>query len=403
MNMRVVSDVNDSLYAKSSDLMLQWDFERNVVDPSQIYPNYSKKVWWLCEKGHSWKATPNKRYGKGTGCPYCSNRSILKGYNDLATLHPELVEEWDFNQNNVSPSELSCGSHKIVYWKCKSNHSWKTSVECRVFGKTGCPYCNGKYAIRGQNDCATLYPSLLEEWDMNRNNLDLFDIKPGDDRKYWWICNKGHHYKASPNHRTRGRSCPYCAGKKVLSGFNDLMSQYPKIASEWDYDKNDISPDAITAHSNKVVWWKCDRNHSWKTKVNMRISNHTGCPICNNSHGENAIQDYLEHHNIRYIPQYIFNDRYIIKGHYLKDDFALLDKDGNVVATIEYHGIQHYEPVDFYGGLIKFEQMKKLDNYKSKYLSDRKIMQIVIPYTDYNNIDVILDKSLYGIADKISK
>ena len=58
------------------------------------------------------EASPNNRK-KGVGCPCCSGRVPKSGVNDLATLHPELLKEWDYQKNaDLEPSKLLPGSGK---------------------------------------------------------------------------------------------------------------------------------------------------------------------------------------------------------------------------------------------------------------------------------------------------
>ena len=67
-------------------------------------------------------------------------------------------------------------------------------------------------------------PDLVKEWDYDKNApLTPDNIARAAKKKVWWKCAKGHSWEASINNRTsNGRGCPYCAGKKVLCGFNDL-------------------------------------------------------------------------------------------------------------------------------------------------------------------------------------
>ena len=69
-------------------------------------------VWWRCEKGHEWQARLFWRTKMGNGCPYCCNQKILTGYNDLATIAPELVQEWDFDKNDKTPYEVAPNTTK---------------------------------------------------------------------------------------------------------------------------------------------------------------------------------------------------------------------------------------------------------------------------------------------------
>ena len=67
----------------------------------------------------------------------------------------------------------------------------------------------------------------------------------------------------------------------MLVGVNDLATTCPEIALEWDYDKNiGCTPEGVTKGSNRIVWWKCGKGHSWKAMVNKRVSRNSMCPYC---------------------------------------------------------------------------------------------------------------------------
>lgn len=68
---------------------------------------------------------------------------VITGVNDLATTHPDLVKEWDYEKNDLKPTDVTAGSAKKVWWKCQNGHSWQASVVNRAKG-TGCPFCSGK-------------------------------------------------------------------------------------------------------------------------------------------------------------------------------------------------------------------------------------------------------------------
>ena len=77
-----------------------------------------------------------------------------------------------------------------------------------------------------------------------------------------------------------GRNCPYCSNQKILKGSNDLVTVNPKLASEWNYEKNgDLIPEDFFANSSKKVWWKCSKGHEWQATINNR-NNGRGCPYC---------------------------------------------------------------------------------------------------------------------------
>ncbi len=77
----------------------------------------------------------------GNGCPFCSGKRVLKGFNDLATTNPVLAKEWDFVKNEKTPSEVTAGVSYKAFWKCKTcGYSWQAAVYSRSSGN-GCPKC----------------------------------------------------------------------------------------------------------------------------------------------------------------------------------------------------------------------------------------------------------------------
>ena len=114
---------------------------------------------------------------------------------------------------------------------------------------------------------------LRKEWDFVRNTLDINRVTDGSNKKVWWKCNKGHSWEASVKSRTAGRGCPYCAGKKVIEGVNDLATIYPEIAKEWDYERNSsIKPEDVLPRSHKKVWWIIDGKSKIEAIANRTIN-----------------------------------------------------------------------------------------------------------------------------------
>lgn len=269
-----------SLLAVYPALAAEWDQERNKeLTAADVLPQSDKKVWWKCKNGHEWQATVSSRSG-GNGCPYCGNKIVLKGYNDLATVHPELLPEWD-RTNPLMPDEVLPGSDKVVKWICSKGHHWEASIAHRVHG-TGCPYCSNRVISKGENDLKTKYPNLATEWNYEKN-CDLLpdNVTPGSNRKVWWKCKKGHEWQAIINSRVKGRDCPYCAGVKPIKGTNDLATLRPDLMEEWDFDKNgSIDPTDMMPGSRAIVWWKCKKcGHKWQATIGSR-SQGRGCPKC---------------------------------------------------------------------------------------------------------------------------
>ncbi len=202
--------------------------------------------------------------------------------NSLAVKNPLLASEWHPTRNGyVTPEMVSYASGKKVWWLGKCGHEWSAVIANRIAGN-GCPICANKEVLEGYNDLVTTHPQLAQEWDYTKNgSLSPKAFTFGSDKKVWWLCSQGHSYQATISNRYFGKNCPYCSNTKVLKGYNDLASQYPEIASEWDYSKNAEAPDAVMSGSNKNVWWKCKKcGHEWVTNPNHRVFRQSGCPAC---------------------------------------------------------------------------------------------------------------------------
>ena len=65
---------------------------------------------------------------------------------------------------------------------------------------------------------------------------------------------------------------------------------------------------------------------------------------------------------------------------------------------IEYDGRQHFEPVNFGGGLQEtkdnFQLTNRHDKIKTQYCIDNNIKLLRIPYTELKNITTILKENL---------
>ncbi len=418
----LISGKND-LQTLFPEIAKKWNYELNKEKPDKIFPHSSKKAWWICskDKRHIFQAKICHVTEGRIICPICGNQKIIVGINDLATTNPELLKEWDYAKNKVTPQQLTYGVNKKVWWKCGSGHEWQATVSSRTGSmKCGCPYCKNELKVSIPEKTLSYYLSkhfrieeskhfdwlnkmeidiyipqlnlgieydgrqwhkniyrdlkkdklclnnnlklirireegcpeyetssylisvkntknsvqqlkeivkktfdfinsefntninpipnidndyseilnrtltiskqnsiannvLISEWNYEKNNTNPEYISLGSNKKVWWKCNSGHEWQAIVSSRTGNMKCgcPYCAGQKVLPGYNDLQTLYPKIAEEWNYQKNiDITPNQIRPQSNKVYWWKCKKcGHEWQTSPCYRFKG-TNCPKC---------------------------------------------------------------------------------------------------------------------------
>ncbi len=243
-----------------------------LKDPSlatSLTASSSKKTTWLCGKGHEYEASVGQRRSNGSGCPFCSGHRVLPGFNDLATTHPEVAAQL---KDQSLTTSLTAGSNKKVFWVCAEGHEWKATVFSRSKG-SGCPFCSGRLAIPGETDLATLNPELAAQL---KDPSLATSLTVSTSKKSIWLCDKGHEYEAPVSHRTRGNGCPFCAGQKVLPGYNDLATLNPGLAAQL---KDPSLATTLTANSGKKPTWLCEEGHEWEATVNSRKRGNA-CPFC---------------------------------------------------------------------------------------------------------------------------
>ena len=248
----------------------------------------------------------------------------------------------------------------------------------------------GRGVITGQNDLATTHPELSKEWDYEKNYpLTPQDISAGSDKKVFWICSEGHSYLTSVKHRTNRRNCPYCSGQKVLVGFNDLATTHPELSKEWDYEKNyPLTPQDVSAGSGKKVFWICSEGHSYLATINNR-TNGSGCPYCSKAKSEKFIETLLSNLGVYYKTQVSFQgckDKSLLLFDFLIDDYRFEE------FLIERQGEQHERPVDFAGkgkewAKKQLESNQRRDKIKIDFCQETgKILEFIWYYEDAEEV-----------------
>lgn len=257
----------------------EWHPTKNdPLTPHDVTSNSSKKVWWVCHKGHEWQSTITNRSALGRGCPYCTGQAVCND-NCLQTANPKLAKEWHPAKNNeLTPIHVTAGCRKKVWWLCSRGHEWEAVIGSRNQGR-GCPYCAGK-AVGSDNCLQAINPKLAKQWHpANNDTLTPHDVMPNSSKKAWWLCSKGHEWEAVVASRNSGRGCPVCAGQAVC-GDNCLQTTNPKLAKEWHPIKNNkLTPIHVTAGCTKKIWWLCSRGHEWEAIIGSRNEGR-GCPYC---------------------------------------------------------------------------------------------------------------------------
>lgn len=278
-NARIVPGIND-LETLCPQLAEEWS-EKNLYKPSEVSIESHKKAWWIGKCGHEWEAEVRSRAKKGNGCPYCSGHKLLPGFNDLKTRFPKIAREWSPRNKPLKPTMVTAYTNRRVWWRCRNcGNEWYALISTRS-GGSKCPYCSGIILLPGFNDLKTRYPLLAAEWSERNEDLQPDMVNEKSRKNVWWHCNRcGQEYKAVICSRVHGLKCPVCADRKVQAGFNDLATTDPKIAKDWDYERNSLLPTMVSRSSYKRVWWRCKYGHHWSMIIYDRTINGKGCIYC---------------------------------------------------------------------------------------------------------------------------
>lgn len=276
---KILPGFND-LGTTHSHLQGLWS-DKNKLSISNYSYGSNEIVLWKCDVCHGeYRMRISEKAIKKFGCPYCNNRKLLKGFNDLSTQYPQLAAEWSA-KNDSSPSDHLPCSKAEVYWECLKHHTYKATILSRTTKHKGCPFCHNIRLLKGFNDLETCDPTLSEEFDIQRNGVLPSDIIYGGTKLYWWKCKNGHSYQETIHTKKRGYGCPICSNHRLLRGYNDLETIDPVLASEFDISKNNgKTPADFFPKSGKKVWWKCSKcGHEWEAQI-IKRNNGQGCPVC---------------------------------------------------------------------------------------------------------------------------
>ncbi len=198
--------------------LLDWDYQLNEHGPEYYTNGSGEVVTWRCHVcGYRWEtAICNRTRDYRNGCPFCSGKVILRGFNDLPTLRPELMLDWDYENNkDIDPTTIGVGCHDSVSWVChKCTYRWPAQVYNRANGK-GCPCCANRVVVPGINDLATTDPDLAADWHPTKNSLKPTEVTRGQSTMIYWRCATcGYEWPDTLNHRSGGRGCRICKRRK---------------------------------------------------------------------------------------------------------------------------------------------------------------------------------------------
>lgn len=306
---RVVEGIND-LQTLKPEIAAEWSVKNGDLKPTMVSVGSHKKVIWKGKCGHEWTASVKSRTINGTGCPYCSHNTILEGFNDLATVCPDVAAEWSEKNLPLLPTQVTAFANRKAWWKCSKGHEWNTLISTRS-GGSKCPYCSGIILLKGFNDFATTHPQLAEEWSERNLPLTPDMVNEKSRRNVWWKCKKcGYEWKSVIYSRVQGT----VSGDEIRLFIGRILQYGYRggISTQWKSQNENDANCIAHAYATQIL--------IWETIVGERDSNffHKSASGCS----KDFEKEYLD--NIRC---YCL----VMSGHYIKNHFCDIQKYANII------------------------------------------------------------------------
>lgn len=353
------------------------------------YQGYRTKLKMRHNKcGNEYMVTPQRFLSRGSRCPDCYattrktqdefEQDIKKSGNG----EYEVLGEYINSETKVKLKHKKCG------------YIWETTPNSFLSGGHRCSSC----ASRKTHD--QFVKQIKEKYDGEYKVLSQY--VRGDKKIKMKHIPCGTTWMVTPNAILYSSSCPTCGKRESSKNRTKTHKGFVKEVNNLVGGKYSV----LGSYSGALEPIKMRHNvcgFEWKILPNNFLSVGNRCPKCSDqiySQGERRIREFLEENNIEHERQYTFNGcRHRNK---LRFDFAIFSKENNntlfdrwVDKVIEYHGKQHYEVIEHFGGKEDFEERKKRDRIKEDYCKKHNIPMLVISYKKKDKIEKILtDKIL---------
>lgn len=345
-----------------------------TVEVVETYINANTKIMHHCLVHDVYFEIAPSSVLYGAGCNKCHNER--KASSQKKTTSKYVFEVAKINPNIVVVGEY-IGAKTPIRHKCKIHNIEWMSRPGNILSGRGCPECANEKRSALQVKTHEQYIDELKE--INSNIIVIGKYVNARTPILHKCIKDGYEWYAAPDRLLRGQGCPKCA--------NHVTRTHEQYVDELSFINPDIN--VIEQYINAItpIIHKCKIDgNTWKARPND-ILNGKGCPQCNESHGERQIRIWLDSHEIDYIPQKTFDD--CVDDRALPFDFYLPNNN----VAIEYQGVQHYRPVEYFGGKSAFEKLKRHDAIKANYCNENKIKLLAIPYT--NDVNEELNNFLF--------
>jgi very-short-patch-repair endonuclease len=270
---------------------------------------------------------------------------------------------------------------KKVFIICKKHGRFEQTPLNHLNGHR-CKKCSREIVTIGQRKNT----EFIEKSNIKYNNKYDYSLVEFVNRttKVKIICPSHGEFLSTPTNHLNGNGCTECT-KYELRKNNKLKfiekSNF-KHNNKYDYSLVEYISDKLKV---KII---CTSHGYFEQQPNTHL-NGVGCPSCKSSKGELRIWNYFIKNNIYFIKEHKFDECFYKKN--LSFDFYLPEHN----TCVEFDGKQHFKPINFFGGVKKFNNIKIRDAIKDKFCLDNNIKIIRIPYNKYTEIEKILKDELW--------
>lgn len=294
------------------------------------------------------------------------------------------------NSECILLSEIYTTSKENLEFKCKCGNNFSTTFDkFKNRNKKQCTDCGNAIMRKKQSLTLDEVIAYIRE---NSNSELLSKEYVNTKSKLLFKCSCGETFEKSfEKFKSKSKTCKECSYNEISKSQTFTLD----YVSDYILSKSCKLNSKIYTSSYDILDIECKCGNSYSTDFNsFKNSNQIRCRKCTNqeSKGEILIEEYLINNNIKFDKQFKFEElKAENKKHYLKFDFAVFKEE---LILIEFDGLQHEAPVDFYGGIEAYDKLKYNDNLKNEFCKDNNIKLIRIKYKDINNINSILDELL---------
>lgn len=327
-----------------------------------VYVNNSTRVVIICTEHGEFLQTPNSHL-LGRGCPHCGGKVKLSTEEFIAKAKATHGERYDYSEVDYvsakTPVKIICKTHG-PFEQIPNNHTQGA----------GCYFCVERVIANTQEFIERAKEIHGERYDYSKVNYQNVASKIT-----LGCCNHGYFDQIAGEH-LRGKGCRYCrdgySGKINTLTTQDFISNAKKVhGDKYDYTKVVYTQTLIPV---KII---CKIHGLFQQRPTNHLRGH-GCVVCSASKGELAIADILNKIGLTFVKEY--NIPY--QNNKFRYDFYVPELN----LLIEYHGQQHYTPVDFFGGEEGLKATKIRDAMKKTLAKIYGYKLIEVNYTQFLNL-----------------